>query len=71
MTFKFQGGDAIALKKEHTDFLPAGSRGTVLCRHPMVPIAYEVNFQDSAGDLFGAILYEEEIEPIREAVGAA
>lgn len=77
MTFKFQEGDAVALREDHTEFLPAGSRGTVFCQYDTTPPAYEVNFQDTAGELFGAVMYEDEIEPVhkraatREAARAA
>ncbi len=68
MTFRFQEGDTVALKEDHTKFLPAGSRGTVFCQYDTAPPAYEVNFQDAAGDLFGAIMHEDEIEPAREVM---
>ena len=68
MTFKFQEDDIVAPQEDHTNFLPAGSRGTVFCQYGTVPPAYEVNFQDTAGELFGAVMYEDEIESVRERV---
>lgn len=69
-SFKFQEGDSVALKENHTVFLPTGSRGTVFCQHKMAPLAYEVKFQDTLGETFGAILYEYEIEPARRQESA-
>ncbi len=79
MTFKFQEGDTVALKEDQSDYLPAGSRGTVFCQYHTTPPAYEVNFWDTAGELLGAIMCEDEIEAThqkvapmeREAVGVA
>ena len=65
MPFKFQQGDLVALKDDHTVFLPNGSRGTVFSQHDMTPPAYEVKFQDTSGEVFGALLYEYEIAPVR------
>ncbi len=65
IAFQFQRGDTVALKENHTVFLPHGSRGTIRCQHEMAPPAYEVNFRDISGDVFGAVLYEDEIEPVR------
>ena len=82
MTFKFQEGDAVVLKngEGHAWFLPAGSRGTIFCQYASVPPAYEVNFMDVRGKVFGSVVYEAEIElapddeviaAVREAVSAA
>ena len=79
MTFRFQEGDAVALKEGHTAFLPTGSEGIVFCQYTTSPPAYEVNFQDVNGEEFGSVVYEDELEPsrseavmgVREAVGVA
>ena len=78
MTFRFAEGEAVTLKEDRTDFLPAGSQGIVFCQYTTLPPAYEVNFQDADGEEFGAVVSEDELEPsrlvavplTREAVGA-
>ena len=62
MTHKFQEDDTVVLKEETNDFLPAGSHGTVFCLYTTTPPAYEINFIDSGGESFGAIMYEDELE---------
>ncbi len=68
MTFRFQCGDEVMLKdgERHAWFLPAGSRGTVFCQYATTPPAYEVNFRDVKGEEFGSVVYEDEVEPVRE-----
>ena len=70
MTFKFQEGDEVTLKdgEGHAWFLPAGSRGIVFCQYATNPPAYEVNFRDVKGEVFGSVVYEEEIELARDVV---
>lgn len=62
MTHKFKEGDVVVSKRASNDFLPAGSHGTVFCLYLTTPPAYEINFIDSAGETFGAIRYEDEVE---------
>ncbi len=62
MTHQFQEGDTVISKEDTTDFLPAGSHGTVFCLYTTTPPAYEINFVASDGEIFGAIRYEDELE---------
>ena len=62
MTHKFQEGEIVTLKEEYSDFLPAGSHGSVFCFYTTTPPAYEINFLASDGEEFGAIMYEDELE---------
>lgn len=70
MTFRFQDGDKVVLTKGegHAEFLSTGSRGVVFCQYTTTPPAYEVNFLDSRGEEFGAVVYEDEIELVQETV---
>jgi hypothetical protein len=62
MTFKYHEGDRVALKEDHTDFLPAGTHGIVFCYYTTTPPAYEINFALRDGEDFGAIMFEDDIE---------
>ncbi len=62
MTHKFQEGDFVFSKEDYTDFLPAGSHGTVFCSYTTTPPAYEINFLASDGELFGAIMDEDDLQ---------
>ena len=68
MRFKFQDGDQVVLKngEDHAWFLAAGSQGVVFCRYATKPPAYEVNFRDLRDEEVGAVVYEAEIELMRE-----
>ena len=66
MKFRFQDGDEVALRADRHWFLPAGSRGIVFCQYATDPPAYEVNFQDVRGKIFGAVVEEDEIEVLHE-----
>ena len=39
------------------------THGTVFCLYATTPPAYEINFIDNTGECFGAIRYEDELEP--------
>lgn len=59
--FTFHEGDAVILKKDQGNLLRAGSRGVVICQYATQPPSYEVNFMDSDGKEFGAILDERDL----------
>ncbi len=62
MTHKFREGDFVSLKEDYTDFLPAGSHGSVFCLYMTTPPAYEINFLDCDGREFGAIMDEDDLQ---------
>jgi hypothetical protein len=62
VTHKFQEGDFVSLKEDYTDFLPAGSHGSVFCLYMTTPPAYEINFIARDGRGMGAIMDEDELE---------
>jgi hypothetical protein len=68
MVFKFEEGDEVVLRngEGHSSFLTAGSRGVIFCQFASDPPAYEVNFRDSMGQEFGSIVYEDDIEMMRD-----
>ena len=62
MTHKFREDELVTLKEGYSDHLPSGSQGSVFCLYTTTPPAYEINFIDSEGKEFGAIMYEDELE---------
>lgn len=60
---KFECGDVVVLRSDDslTD-MKAGDAGIVIAWYDMDPPAYEVSFHDSKGQMFDALMKEEELE---------